>query len=154
MNLAKKLASEDEKIELQMTAMIDVVFLLLIFFVTTMKFAAIEGNLPAYLPKKEKRIAVANAQTAPDEKAELEDIVLRLSTEGGKFEIAVGRAILPNFRQLAFKLDRLHRQFPKQNIVLDADPDVPFGKVVQALNACAAAEYFNVSFAAPRKRKS
>ena len=151
MNLAKKLVAEEEKVELQMTSMIDVVFLLLIFFVTTMKFAAVEGNLPAYLPKKEKTVSTAQTKKPSDEEKELEDIVLRLSMQGGKVEMAVGSAILPNFRQLAFKLSRLHKQFPKHSVVLDAEPDVPFGKVVRALNACAAARYFNVSFAAPKK---
>ena len=41
----------DEKREMQMTPMIDVVFLLLIFFMCTLKFKTLEGKLAAYLPK-------------------------------------------------------------------------------------------------------
>ena len=40
-----------EEIEMQMTPMIDVVFLLLIFFLCTLKFKLLEGKLAAYLPK-------------------------------------------------------------------------------------------------------
>ena len=38
----------DEKCELQMTPMIDVTFLLLIFFMCTLKFKVLEGKLGAY----------------------------------------------------------------------------------------------------------
>ncbi|MEL6716433.1 MAG: biopolymer transporter ExbD, partial [Planctomycetota bacterium] len=41
----------DEKHELEMTPMIDVTFLLLIFFMCTLKFKVLEGKLGAYLPK-------------------------------------------------------------------------------------------------------
>ncbi|MBM4082872.1 MAG: biopolymer transporter ExbD, partial [Planctomycetes bacterium] len=128
-----------------------VVFQLLIFFVCTMKFAAMEGNLPAFLPKKEKATSAA-AEQKPIEQQELEDITIGLEMRDGKIEISVGQAILPNFRQLAFKLSRLHKQFPKNPVILDAKADVPFGNVVEALDACASAQYFNVSFAAPPEK--
>ena len=40
-----------EKCELEMTPMIDVTFLLLIFFMCTLKFKVLEGKLGPYLPK-------------------------------------------------------------------------------------------------------
>jgi len=42
---------QKEKHELEMTPMIDVTFLLLIFFMCTLKFKTLEGKLAAYLPK-------------------------------------------------------------------------------------------------------
>ena len=41
----------DEKCELDMTPMIDVTFLILIFFMCTLKFRVLEGKLGAHLPK-------------------------------------------------------------------------------------------------------
>ncbi|MFT7677454.1 MAG: biopolymer transport protein ExbD [Planctomycetota bacterium] len=41
----------DEVCEMEMTPMIDVTFLLLIFFIVTLKFKVLEGKLSAYLPK-------------------------------------------------------------------------------------------------------
>lgn len=41
-----------EEVELEMTPMIDVTFLLLIFFMCTIKFKSLEGKLAAYLPKE------------------------------------------------------------------------------------------------------
>ena len=40
-----------ETCDLPMTPMIDVTFLLLIFFMCTLKFKTLEGKLAAYLPK-------------------------------------------------------------------------------------------------------
>ncbi len=47
--MARKQEIEETKME--MTPMIDVTFLLLIFFVCTIKFKILEGKIPAYLPK-------------------------------------------------------------------------------------------------------
>jgi len=43
--------SEIEEVDLDLTPMIDVVFLLLIFFIVTMKFKVLEGKLETELPK-------------------------------------------------------------------------------------------------------
>ena len=42
----------DEVVELEMTPMIDVTFLLLIFFIVTLNFRTLEGRLDANLPKE------------------------------------------------------------------------------------------------------
>ena len=40
----------DEKVEMQLTSMIDIIFLLLIFFVMTFKIAAQEGDFNIRMP--------------------------------------------------------------------------------------------------------
>ena len=49
MSVIREIAAEESKLE--MTPMIDVTFLLLIFFMCTIKFKTLEGKLAAYLPK-------------------------------------------------------------------------------------------------------
>ena len=49
MSNIKELAGEE--LTMEMTPMIDVTFLLLIFFMCTLKFKTLEGKLSAYLPK-------------------------------------------------------------------------------------------------------
>lgn len=61
---------ENEHCELQMTPMIDVTFLLLIFFMCTLKFKVLEGTMGAYLPKD---VGVSRGPADP-----LEKIVVRL----------------------------------------------------------------------------
>jgi len=55
----------NEKIEMDMTPMIDVTFLLLIFFMCTIKFKTLEGKLAAYLPKGEGPSAAPVEPSAP-----------------------------------------------------------------------------------------
>lgn len=66
---AMKEASEEVKIE--MTPMIDVTFLLLIFFLCSIKFKILEGKLQTYLPKD------VGVNTTPQQKM-LEKIDIRI----------------------------------------------------------------------------
>jgi biopolymer transport protein ExbD len=59
----------DEKIEMDMTPMIDVTFLLLIFFMCTLKFKVLEGKLTAYLPKD---VGVNSSDAPPVEKVQVD----------------------------------------------------------------------------------
>ncbi|MEZ6017954.1 MAG: biopolymer transporter ExbD [Planctomycetota bacterium] len=60
------IAGEDCKLE--MTPMIDVTFLLLIFFMCTLKFKTLEGKLSAFLPKD---VGVNQSEAEPKEKIEI-----------------------------------------------------------------------------------
>ena len=52
-----------EKIDINMTPMIDVVFQLLAFFLMTFKVASVEGDFNLKLPKSERSAGAANTQT-------------------------------------------------------------------------------------------
>ena len=67
----------NEECELEMTPMIDVTFLLLIFFMCTIKFKTLEGKLAAYLPKD---VGVNTSQAEPIEKVEILIKVLQPGT--------------------------------------------------------------------------
>ena len=67
------------QIKMEFTPMIDVVFLLLIFFMCTLKFKTLEGKLSAYLPKD---VGVNTSQAEPIEKVE---IMLQVIEEGTKY---------------------------------------------------------------------
>ncbi len=55
-----------EKAEMDMTPMIDIVFQLLIFFLLSAKFIALEGQLSSYLPK-DRGLQAAFSKIEPDE---------------------------------------------------------------------------------------
>jgi len=77
MSLLRELASEECKLE--MTPMIDVTFLLLIFFMCTIKFKTLEGKLEAHLPQ--------NAGPGPTAQPEPESLEVRVEV------VAPGRKI-------------------------------------------------------------
>mgnify|MGYP003630315869 CR=1 FL=1 len=86
------LARKESRME--MTPMIDVTFLLLIFFMCTLKFKVLEGKLSSFLPKD---VGVSNQTSMPVEKVE---VIVRVVTPGtklradgrGPFEDASGSA--------------------------------------------------------------
>jgi len=135
----------EEKVELQMTPMIDCVFLLIIFFVANLKFPEIEGNLRAYLPK-----SAPGRAAGPQEK--IDRIVINLDPAGNRVQVAVNNKILPRgIYGLTTRLLLLRRQLPAAEVIIDASPDVRYLYVVKALNACAAVGFSKVSFAQPRE---
>jgi len=78
MSTLQEIAKEETSLE--MTPMIDVTFLLLIFFMCTLKFKTLEGKLSAYLPKD---VGVNTTQAVPIEKVE---ILVRVRTPGTKLK--------------------------------------------------------------------
>lgn len=78
MSELERIAQED--CELEMTPMIDVTFLLLIFFICTIKFKTLEGKLSAFLPKD---VGVNPELIAPIEKFE---VVIKVVNEGTKLD--------------------------------------------------------------------
>jgi len=85
----------DEKCELEMTPMIDVTFLLLIFFMCTLKFKILEGKLGAYLPKD---VGVNPQDAEPVEKV---DIRIDVKNAGNKmveeYDKAAGKVVVRPF---------------------------------------------------------
>ncbi|MEW6359727.1 MAG: biopolymer transporter ExbD [Planctomycetota bacterium] len=142
MNLARQ-GTEDERIELQMTSMIDCVFLLLIFFVMTMKFPKVEGRLPAHLPRQGRATSTKKEKT--------EEIVIGLEYPNKQLVILVnGANIGERIDALRTKLFLLRRQIPEAKVTIDGAPDVPYDYIVKALNACAKFGFKKVQFAEPR----
>ncbi len=52
----------EDKVELQMTPMIDIVFLLLVFFIMTFKIVAPEGNFNIKMPRKSDAVPSSDPQ--------------------------------------------------------------------------------------------
>jgi len=77
MSQLKEIAAEESKLD--MTPMIDVTFLLLIFFMCTLKFKTLEGKLAAYLPKD---VGVNQSEAEPIEKVE---ILVQVIEEGTRY---------------------------------------------------------------------
>ena len=67
-----------DKCELEMTPMIDVTFLLLIFFMCTLKFKVLEGKLGAYLPKD---VGISGPVVPPLEKVDIRIDVANAGTK-------------------------------------------------------------------------
>ena len=133
-----------EDMQLQMTSMIDVVFLLLIYFVITANFTIDEGTLLATMPGN-------SAQDRPDQDLDPPtNIDLTSADDGVTYAIVVKGQRIDNATQLAAYLTgRVKGGQMKADDVVQIKPQgvVRWQHVVNVFNACVSAELENVGFA-------
>lgn len=160
MSILQDIASEEQKME--MTPMIDVTFLLLIFFMCTIKFKTLEGKLSAYLPKD---VGSATSDSEPVEKVEIKLTVLkpgnrlkpgdRTPWDGqGRFEFDATRVIqyqigprrTTSIEEVGNRLNLLHEQDPERGSTIDARKGVVYGDVVPVLDKAIAAKFSDITF--------
>jgi len=131
-----------EKLEIPMAPMIDVVFLLLIFFMVSASFKIMESEIGVNLP-----VAAAVEQDAkiPDE------VIIDVLSDGAIFvnEQEYDSSESKDLLQLRTMLSRLREIFKDQAVIIRGQEEVPHGRVVDVLNTCAAAEIERISFFAP-----
>lgn len=128
-----------------LTSMIDVVFLLLIFFVCTAGFQPPEYALPGAVPPDARG---AEAGVPPEPRLELERIVVTLAAEEEAVEIRVNDQPCGSIARLRTLLEQLARIDATLPVTLDVGPRVPFGMAIEACDASRLAGFQEVQFAA------
>ncbi|MBN1845517.1 MAG: biopolymer transporter ExbD [Sedimentisphaerales bacterium] len=123
---------------LNMGAMIDVVFLLLIFFMCTTSFQPTESGLSAQLPQ------VGGAVREPQD---YEPIWIRLAGDAETVHIVCDRRACADFDALAEEL-RLRRAIADIPVVLAGQDRIPFAAIVRAMDLCYEVGFSRVAFAA------
>lgn len=125
-----------------MTPMIDVVFLLLVFFLCTASFDEPEQNLAASLTLESSEAGAGSTEVALPE---LDDVTLAGQTLGGTttWTLNAGRATddLVELTALLQELAAIDRGLP---VTIDAGPAVPLRDVVGAYDAARAAGFARV----------
>lgn len=128
-----------------MTPMIDVVFLLLIFFLCTANFQVLEELLPTNLLAQG---AIA-ADLPPNlEVEELEEVIVKVARPGGRTTWTINDnryTRRDEVRDVLFTLGSLESALP---VLLDVDGDVPLGDVIDLYDLCRLAGFDQVQFAA------
>ena len=120
--------------EFQFTAMIDVVFLLLCFFVTTSVFSQWEMEVDVVLPS-------AQSSQMPDRLPG--EVIVNLSRDG---TITINqRKYTPD--ELRDRLSRLAQLFPGQPVIIRADKDSRTEQLIGIVDVCRSADIWNISFA-------
>ena len=127
-----KLSTEEEDSNIDLTPMLDVVFIMLIFFIVTASFlkkSGIDVNRPdAETAQKKER---ANILVAIDERNQI---------------WIDKRQIDP--RAVRANIERLHAENPQGSVVIQADKNSKNERLVQVMDAARQAGVYNVSIAA------
>ena len=123
---------DNEDSAIDMTPMLDVVFIMLIFFIVTASFvkeAGIEVNRP-------------DAQTAT--KQDRANILIAIDKNGA---IWINRRKV-EVDQVRANIERLHAENPQGSVVIQADQDANVKRLVAVMDASRQAGVYNVSIAA------
>ena len=123
---------EEEEHEINITPMLDVVFIMLIFFIDTASFVK-ESGIDVNRP---------DAQTAV--KKEKANILVAISENG---EIWIDRQRVDP-RAVRANIERLHAENPQGTVIIQADKLSRTEVLVQVMDAARQAGVFNVSIAA------
>jgi biopolymer transport protein ExbD len=122
MSLRDSRRKRREEASLEMTPLIDVVFLLLIFFLITTTFSkSQEAHIPINLPT-----AVTGEKTTSGEK------VVLFITEDGTVELKGDEPL--RGETIEEQLSDLHQRKPESSVVLKGDENASHGKVIEVLD--------------------
>ncbi|MFD2164736.1 ExbD/TolR family protein [Thalassotalea euphylliae] len=130
--LAKVLQEQEEAEEINMTPMLDVVFILLIFFIVTASFV------------KEAGIEVNRPEAATAVKKERANILVAISDKG---EIWINKRRV-DVRAVQANIERLKAENPQGTVVIQADKKATTDVLIKVMDSARAAGVFDVSIAA------
>jgi len=119
---------------LPLAAMVDVLFLLLIFFMTTSVFREQEAMLDVELPTAESAEPGDRVTTR---------IVITVTEDN---RIYLGERVIP-INELRTTLRQLAQEFPRETLIIRGDRDANFGLVVTVMDLAKEAGIRNVSVA-------
>ena len=127
-----RLQAAEEEAEINLTPMLDVVFIMLIFFVVTASFV------------KESGVDVSRPQASTAVRKEHGNILVGITAED---EIWIDKRRV-DVRAVRANIERLHAQYPEGAVVIQADKAAKTGLLVQVIDQARMAGVADVSIAA------
>jgi biopolymer transport protein ExbD len=124
-------------IALQLAPMIDILLLLLCFFIASWQYSQSETEL---------KVSVPTAQEGSDPKRQRGEIIINVLPDGS---IRVENVEV-NLEKLRSKLAPIAIQFKNQPIRIRGDGAVPYQRIVEVVDTCQKAGIWNISFATRR----
>ena len=172
MSILGDIAKEEYKME--MTPMIDVTFLLLIFFLLTIKFKVLEGKLAAYLPKD---VGVNSSPAEPKEKVEITIHVVnegekvfaqgsdrgkpfrwdpdnkrRFEYVGRQLRYQIGPRKTDDLETITRWLREYYRKDPEAPVTIDCRPGTVYGDMVPVLDSAVDADFTDITLVGEHKK--
>jgi biopolymer transport protein ExbD len=126
--------------------MIDVVFVLLIFFVWTASFHAVEYVLPSSLSHQLGNAAVIDSQDPPPE-AEFEDVVVRILWQDDHVVWQVNGQDVLSLDEVKNRLQLVAGIKTDAPVILHPDEEVPVGDVIDVYDISRIAGFDKIQFA-------
>jgi biopolymer transport protein ExbD len=132
-----------ERAEVAMTPMIDVVFLLLIFFLWTSSFQAIETLLPSQLTARGGGAGGGEGDLLEED---FEQIVIRITSRPNGIAWHINGQPVASLAELQSRLRSLSSIKPDLPVIIDPAEDVPFGPVIDVYDTSLGVGCSNIQF--------
>jgi biopolymer transport protein ExbD len=126
---------QQDEAELDMTPMLDVVFIMLIFFIVTTSFV------------KESGVSVSSPQAQTASQQENVNIFIAITADG---EVWVDRRPVDP-RSVRAIVARLHADNPEGSVIIQADEDAATGMLVEVMDQVRLAGVEGIAIAADRR---
>ena len=123
-----------ERTGIQLAPMIDVVFLLLIFFIVLWNYARFETEID---------ISVPAASAGENPERTIGEIVVNVKKEG---QIII-EGVEKSEEETLEMFNNIVAAYPDQALILRGDKEASFDHIVKILNLCKKANIWNISFA-------
>jgi biopolymer transport protein ExbD len=130
--MRRRYSQQSEEEEVNLTPMLDVVFIMLIFFIVTASFV------------KESGIDINRPDAATAVKKERGNILVAITPSG---QIWIDRRQV-DVRSVRANIERLHAENPQGAVVIQADRESKNGLLVEVMDAAKLAGVENISIAA------
>ena len=145
--MRRPVVTNDDSLEIKMTPMIDVVFLLLVFFVWTSSFELPEFNLPSAIAQAPEGGSEANTMAEPPTEA-FDEIVIKLATQAGITRWTLNGQDVSDAEDLQNRLAEIISLGVQPPVIVDPAPQTPMSEAIQAYDAARLAGADRVLFAA------
>jgi len=143
--------TSDNPVEINVTAMVDVIFCLCIFFMCSFHFKQLEGKIDAWLPDH------GNQPGAPRGPVILEEIRVFMSYDpasglttrkiGNRPPVSGDGDLMTTLQLMKADYDRANKlEVP---VTIDSTADVPWHEVVHVVDLCKAQKLSKIEFAEP-----
>ena len=129
--LISRASADEDEAAIDITPMLDVVFIMLIFFIVTATFV------------KEAGIDVNRPDAATAVKQEKANILIAINA---KNEIWIDRRRV-DIRSVRPNIERLHAENPQGSVVIQADKDSTTETLIKVMDAARSAGVFNIAIA-------
>ena len=130
--MRRRRSKDSDDVGVDLTPMLDVVFIMLIFFIVTTSFV------------KESGLDVSRPEAATAERKERGNILVAISQND---QVWIDRRQV-DVRAIRANIERLHAENPQGSVVIQADENSRTGLLVQVMDAARLAGVENVSLAA------
>jgi biopolymer transport protein ExbD len=135
------------ELKLELTPMIDCVFLLMIYFIWTSSFGIVEDVLPSRLS-----VIAGTGQTTtnqpPPPEADFDNVVVRVIHTGAEPAWTVNSTPVGSLEELRGQLAAIAGVKRDAPVILHPDPEVDLGHVIEVYDLARLAGFEKVQFAA------